>query len=69
MYPLRPSEDLVVEAVEGIDQWLTKHALARREKKYHAIRTGKIHIFWLRVILAEIKRLRKIEGEQESENH
>lgn len=64
MYLLRPAEDLVVEAVEGIDQWLTKYALKKQEKKYHYLSVRRIDVYHLHVILAEIKRLRKLEEEQ-----
>lgn len=67
MYPLRPAEDLVVEAVEGIDQWLTKYALKKQEKKYHYLSVRRIDVYHLHVILAEIKRLRA--REQENEDH
>ncbi len=64
MYPLRPAEDLVEEAVTGIDQWLTKYAITKREKKYHSLSVRRIDVYHLHVILAEIKRLRKLEEEQ-----
>lgn len=60
MHTLIPPDEMVVEAIEEIDKMLTEHAIAKVETR--RTRTLKLKIkqvFLLRVLLAEIKRLRK----------
>jgi len=65
MHTLRPPEELVEKAIEEIDVWLTEYAAAKRKAKYLYLKAKRQHYLYLRVILAEIKRLRAEEEEHD----
>ena len=59
MYSLRPPDEMVVEAIEEIDKVLTEHAIAKvHSRKTRTLQLKVRQVFLLRILLAEIKRLR-----------
>lgn len=59
MHALIPPDAMVVEAIEEIDQVLTEHAIAKvHSRKARSLNLKVKQVFLLRVLLAEIKRLR-----------
>ena len=59
MYSLRPPDEMVMEAIEVIDQVLTKHAIAKvQSRKTRTLQLKVKQVFLLLILLAEIKRLR-----------
>lgn len=58
MYTLTPSDAMVVEAIEEIDKVLMAYAVARIQGSRKALIFKVKETFSLRILLAEIKRLR-----------
>lgn len=59
MYTLTPPDEMVIEAIEAIDQVLTEHAIAKvHSRKRRQLKLKVKQVFLLRILLAEIKRLR-----------
>lgn len=59
MHTLTPPDEMVVEAIEEIDKVLTDHAIAKvKTKRTRTLVLRVKQVFSLRVLLAEIKRLR-----------
>lgn len=68
MHTLIPPDEMVVEAIEEIDKALTDHAVAKVKTKRTRTLVLKVkQVFLLRVLLAEIKRLRKELDEHKDE--
>lgn len=59
MHTLTPPGEMVIEAIEEIDQVLTEHAIAKvHSRKARTLQLKVRQVFLLRILLAEIKRLR-----------
>lgn len=59
MHTLIPPDEMVVEAIEEIDEMLTKHAMKKIQRQGQRGLNLKVkQVFLLRILLAEIKRLR-----------
>ena len=59
MHALIPPDEMVVEAIEEIDRVLTDHAIAKiHSRKARTLQLKVKQVFLLRILLAEIKRLR-----------
>lgn len=68
MHALTPPGELVTEAIEEIDNALTEHAMQKVQRTAQRGLIFKVRqVFLLRVLLAEIKRLRKEQDEHENE--
>lgn len=60
MHTLIPPDAMVVKAIEEIDQVLTDHAIAKIQRRsQRGLKLKVKQVFSLRILLAEIKRLRK----------
>ena len=59
MHTLIPPDEMVIEAIEEIDQVLTDHAIAKvQSRRSRTLQLKVKEVFLLRILLAEIKRLR-----------
>lgn len=68
MHTLTPPDEMVVEAIEAIDQVLTEHAMKKVRRQTKGGLNLKVRqVFLLRILLAEIKRLRKEQNEHKDE--
>ncbi len=59
MHALIPPDEMVVEAIEDVDRVLTAYAAARIQGNRKALIFKVKETFSLRILLAEIKRLRE----------
>ena len=61
MHTLIPPDAMVVEAIEEIDKLLTDHAIAKvKTRRTRTLVLRVKQVFLLRILLAEIKRLREM---------
>jgi len=68
MHALRPPDEMVIEAIEEIDKVLTEHAIAKvHSRKSRTLQLRVRQVFLLRILLAEVKRLRKEQDERKDE--
>lgn len=59
MHTLTPPDEMVIKAIEEIDRVLTEHAMQKIQRTAQRGLIFKVRqVFLLRVLLAEIKRLR-----------